>query len=234
MRVDPERKSVDMEKRDIDYMLQSYVRLYLFESKNAEPDVITFPMFQSAPHPYKKGVRVPIQYVPELSPIALDIAQDGVDIPEATPESEAAADKKEDEYNAMKARIAELESEVARASTVTADDLEQEEADKQFEEDTVEDATPSLARTAFAGIQTESAIAGISPDQPTPERLAKVKEPEGGALPPGTQSDYGGRRDSRDQNRIARDLMPEKEINEDEEREDSSIVERAKGSKKNG
>ena len=226
MRIDHERKSMDVEQRDIDYLLPAYVRLYLFQNKNEDPSTITFPMFRSVPHPYKKGVVIPIEYVPDTSPVAVEIKQDGADVPEATPETEAVADKKEADYDAMKARLAKLEAELAKARATTSEDLVQEEADKELEEDT---APVSPAKAAFAEQhKPASAIAGMSPDQPTPERLAKAKEAPGGTLPPGTPTDYGGNRDPRDFKRIAKDLMPEKDIKEEDEKPDNSFVERAK------
>lgn len=214
MRIDETRKSVDMEERDINYVLSSYVRLYLFQTRNQDPEVITFPMFKSVPHPYKPGVKIPVEYAPDISPIAIEITQDGADIPETTPEAEAEADEREDNYLATKARLAEVEAELAKLK-----------ADKK---EPVEEQPISPARAAFAKVESEPSEVVVDP--PTPERLAKAKMPDN-PLPPGTQSDYGGRRDPRDSKRIARDLIPEKEINEEEEKEDTELVDRAKGKK---
>lgn len=261
MRVDHDRKSMDMERRDIEYILPAYLRLYLFQMKNEDPDVITFPMFQSVPHPIKPGVQVPIEYVPELSPVASDIEQDGSNISPTTPESEAAADKKEAEYETMKKRIAELEAEVELVhhqssyeyanQNIEAGTLEKlkakeederqarlkpkgEVADKPEEAEVTEsqpevEEEPKLsAAQASLAAQTkpESAIAGVGDNQPSAERAAAAKEPDGGALPPGTPSDYGGKRDARDQKRVARDVKPDKKTNESEEREDEELDKR--------
>ncbi len=252
MRVDEERKSMDVEQRDMSYVLSAYVRLYLFQTKNEDPELITFPMFRSVPHPYKKGVMIPIEFVPGDSPIAVAIKEDGADIPEPTPESEAVADKKEESYDELKARLAEMEAELAKIrKDPTIDDLteppdEEHEPEPKPEESAQasQDAHKSQeslspAKAAFAEQQAEeaptpapediirqeqeSAIGAVG-EQPPPERVAQAKEPPGGALPPGTQSDYGGRRDPRDFKRIAKDLAPEKDIKEDEEIEIEKIT----------
>jgi len=237
--VNEEDKSAEIEPRDINYILSAYVRLYLFQSKNEDPERIILPMFQSVPHPYKPNVQVPIVYVPDTSPEALRIIHDGSNVPETTPESEATADDREAEYEAMKARIAELESIVEGGNMATAEDLEQEAADRQLEEDT---EAASLAQVALAAEREASRAAEEAltpaPDAamdsiaPSPERIAKAKQPDV-VLPPGTDSDYGGRRDGKaDQKQVAKDLMPRPDINEGEERDASDIVERAKGEKK--
>lgn len=95
MRINLVTKSMDMEERDFIYMLGSYTRTYLMGSKNEDPVEILFPMFRSIPHPTKKGVTIPVHYVPAMSPEALDIANDGKDIPITTQVDEVKADEKD-------------------------------------------------------------------------------------------------------------------------------------------
>jgi len=227
MRINQEQKSVDIERRDINYILPAYVRSYLFYAKNEDPEKIVFPMFRSVPHPHKPGVEVPIEYIPDDSPVAVEIAKDGDSIPETTPEMEAEADKNEDEYNTMKARIAELEEEAAENKMAVAAQFEVAGPDDTPPPPTIDPDNPpdiSPAKAAFAKQAVpESAIAEVSENQPTPERLAAAKSPDV-VLPPGTPSDYGGSRDKRDQRRVAKDIAPEKDINEDEEIEISNIT----------
>jgi len=211
MRVNREQKSIDIERRDINYILPAYVRSYLFFNQNEDPEKIVLPMFRSVPHPIKPGVEIPIEYIPDDSPIATEIAEDGKDIPEATPDTEAEADKKEEDYNALKARIAELEDEVTKQAEIIIDSQKQE------------NISPAKAAFAKATEEPESAIAGVSENQPTPERLAAAKAPDT-VLPPGTTSDYGGSRDKRDQKRVAKDIAPDKDIKEDEEVEIANIT----------
>ena len=47
MRINQENKSLDMEARDLNYILPAYVRSYLFYSKNEMPAKIIFPMLAS-------------------------------------------------------------------------------------------------------------------------------------------------------------------------------------------
>ena len=218
MIIDEERKAILMESRDINYILSSYIKLYMFGNKNETPEKIVFPMFRSVPHPHEPGVTVPVEYVPDDSPIAVEIKHDGSNIPETTPESEAKADDKEDEYKAMKAKIAELEEEVNKATPGINDQVQVE----------IKEVTPSKPGLDNAKKKKKTETLSVPP--PSAERLAAVKGPEKPA-PEGSQSDYGGRRDARDQQRIARDLRPEKEIKEEDEKEDDDLVEKVKGNK---
>ena len=220
MRINQEQKSVDIERRDINYILPAYVRSYLFYARNEDPEKIVLPMFRSVPHPTKPGVEIPIEYIPDDSPVATEIAEDGKDIPEATPDIEAEADKKEEDYNVLKARIAELEEEVAKGKDDTPP---LPLIDPANPPDIGEHISPAKAAFAKATEEPESAIAGVSENQPTPERLAAAKAPDV-VLPPGTSSDYGGSRDKRDQKRVAKDIAPEKDIKEDEEVEIDKIT----------
>jgi len=237
MRVNREEKAIDIERRDINYILPAYIRAYLFYNNNEDPEKIVFPMFRSVPHPHKPGVEVPIEYIPDDSPVAVEIAKDGDNIPETTPEAEAEADKKEEEYNTMKARIAELEDEVAEAKGepeyATPPDIGGNDAPSSkdvspakaaFAKQIAEELATGTEATGNEYAKPEPAIAEVSENQPTPERLAAAKAPDT-VLPPGTPSDYGGSRDKRDQRRVAKDIAPEKDIKEEEEIEIGSITE---------
>jgi len=107
MRVNIDAKTVDMEARDINYILPAYIQLYLFTSKNQDPDKIVFPMFLSVPHPSKPGVHVPIEWVPMTDPRVAEIAEDGSIVPEVTPEQEAALDAKDENVKELKQQVAD-------------------------------------------------------------------------------------------------------------------------------
>jgi hypothetical protein len=179
--------------------------MYLFQSKNEDPEVVIFPMYQSFPHPRKPGVMIPIQYVPDVSALAKEIKHNGADVPEPTFETEKKADKAEEDYNAAKKKIEELQDEISRLTVNAKTSVEQ---------------------------KPESAIAGVGP-QPTPERAAKAKKPDNFIEPGAGSTDYGtARRGSDDLRKAIKDLQPEKDIDEAEEKEDNTIVERAKKDKK--
>ena len=110
MIIDKNTGQIQIEPRDVDYILPQYVRSYMFFTKGADPVEIVFPMYSSIPHPSKPGVRVPIRWVPEIDPRAVEIVQDGGNVPEATEEQMAEADSKDNEVTTLKARIAELEA----------------------------------------------------------------------------------------------------------------------------
>lgn len=95
MRVSPERKSLDIEAREVNYIMGALIQNYLFVTKNEDPVEIIFPMFPAVPHPRKPGVMIPIRWLPPTDPIAIEIAKDGSNIPEVTPEEEAVLDAKD-------------------------------------------------------------------------------------------------------------------------------------------
>ena len=99
MRINKEDKQMEMERRDINYIFPAYLKAYLFYNKNQTPDKIIFPMFSEVTI---DGVKIPIEYVPELSNIAVDIKQDGADIPEVTSEKETELDMKDDAIKEIK------------------------------------------------------------------------------------------------------------------------------------
>lgn len=111
MRVNDETKSVDMEQRDINYILPAYIISYLFQSKNEDPVKIVFPMYASVPHPRKPGVLIPIEYVASDSSVAVEIAQDGSNIPEATEEEIRQIDEKENIIKEMKEEVTPVPDE---------------------------------------------------------------------------------------------------------------------------
>jgi hypothetical protein len=86
-----EGKQMEMEKRDMNYILTSYLRMYLFQSRNEDPDRIILPMFSEIPHPHRKAM-VKVVYVPENSPINAEIEHDGSNVPLTTEKDEEAAD----------------------------------------------------------------------------------------------------------------------------------------------
>jgi len=96
MIINTDQKQMQMEQRDVNYILPAYIRNYLFQSKNIDPVEIVFPMFSSVPHPRKPGVTIPIRWVPEISPEAIEIAVDGAGVAEATEEEIAVKDEADD------------------------------------------------------------------------------------------------------------------------------------------
>ncbi len=222
MRINADRKTIDIEERDVEYVMQAYVRLYLFNTKNAEPEKIIFPMFDKVPHPLIKGKFIPIEYIASTSPIAVEIVHDGSNVSKASEESITKADQAEKDYDKVKDVIEKVEADVHTPS---------------IDPDNPPDhLNVSPAKAAFAEPEKhQSAIAGVdSKTLPSPDRLAKAKEPPGGVIPPGQSTDYGGRRDSADQKRVARDIAPEKDISEEEEAQEKSADEIAQRAKNKG
>ena len=105
MRINSDNKTMDIEARDINYILPTYVRSYQFYSKNELPTKIIFPMFVSVK---AAGVDIPIEWVPPLDPVAVEIGKDGSNVAEVTEEQEAALDKKDAEIKRLRAEVEEL------------------------------------------------------------------------------------------------------------------------------
>src|SRR3990167_6836634 len=119
MIIDNVNKQIQMEARDINYILPPYIRQYLFYMKNEDHIEIIFPTFNSVPHPTKAGVRVTIRYVPELSEIAVSIARDGSSVKEIAPEAEAVLDAKDEEIKKLKEQLAVLSPRTGSDDTST-------------------------------------------------------------------------------------------------------------------
>lgn len=81
MRINLAKESMDMERRDFDFLLSAYMRSYLLESKSKAPKEVVFPLFQSVPHPYDEGIVIPVRYVKPGSAEAVDIEEDGSNVP---------------------------------------------------------------------------------------------------------------------------------------------------------
>lgn len=220
MRINSDNKSMDIEARDINYILPAYLRSYQFYSQNALPTKIIFPMFVSVK---VGGVDIPIEWVPPLDPIATEIAEDGKNVAEVTEEQIVALDKKDEEIARLKAELAqtgrggeerggEQQTEEDGGSTqatgekVTSEQLLDEAADLKLEEDTGGTPDVSPAKTAFA---TEPAKPTIPPTA-TPDR--QPKQPPGGDIGRGQGLSDMHPRDQRDQARTASDLKVEPSI----------------------
>lgn len=191
MRVNKENKSVDLEVRDWNYLLPAYVRQYMFLNKNEPPDKVVIPMVPSTPHPTKPGATIPVIFVAIDSAIAMEIAQDGSNIPEATEAEIAQVDEKEDEIKRLKAQV-----EALTGPTIDVSDVSIESAPEEPE------ATKSPAQKAFAK---------------QPQATAREPKLPDTVIPPGSSLDGMTPRDRRDQGRVAKDLRSEPEIDETEE-----------------
>lgn len=191
MRINRERKSVDIEERDIEFMLATYVRNYMFYSENEEPEKIIFPMFKSIVKSVNPEVRIPIEFVPIEGEVAQEIAEDGKDIPLATEAEIAAKDA--------------AEADLTPASEGTVLQPLVSEAD-----------APSVVRLSIEeamGTKKVSTDTG-TPNVTTPDRRPKAPDHP---APEGTLSDMGPR-DRRDQTRVAKDIAPQADVDEEKER----------------
>jgi len=98
-------KSIDIEARDINYILGAYIRSYMFLSKNQPPEKIIFPMYPVVPHPLDPNILIPIEYIPSTDQYATDLAKDGSNVPEVTPAEEKALDTLDEKIIEAKAEI---------------------------------------------------------------------------------------------------------------------------------
>jgi len=92
----------------------------MFYSKNVPPDRIIIPMYMFASTRYGQ---IPIQFVPEGGPAAVDIIEDGKDIPEVSPEQSDDIAAKDEEIKKLRAQVAAMSVgsvAVPNAKTVSA------------------------------------------------------------------------------------------------------------------
>ena len=235
MRVNKENKSVDMEARDINYILPAYVRSYLFYNQNELPEKIIFPMFPSVK---AGGKDIPIEYVPPMDEIATEIAEDGKDIAEITEEEVAVLDEKDEEIKRLKAEVEALTANGRREegrgsgedlgfedSTTTPEEAARGAKEQGIDADyeaAKADQPESPARAAFAGAEEGK------PEPATelpPDRIPK--QPPGGDIGPGVGPSDMQPRQRGDQTRTQRDLIDEPEIDEKEEKEFDQTVSRS-------
>lgn len=228
MRINQENKSMDMESRDLNYILPAYVRSYLFYSNNELPEKIIFPMFPSIT---VQGKEIPIEYVLPLDPVAIEIAEDSSNVPEVTPAQEAVLDEKDEEIKRLKEEVESLAKTPAiPLEAIDEKETEEHTAARLKEEVGGEPEPPSVsaARTAFAESteqpKTEPEVAESVPlTTPPPAQSLEVdrkpNQPPGGDIGPGLGLSDTHARDRRDQARTARDLADEPDINEAEEKE---------------
>jgi len=211
MRVNKETKSVDIERRDLNYILPAYIVSYLFNCQNEDPERITFPLYPSVPHPRKPGVMIPIEYVPPESPVAVEIKEDGSNVAEATEEQIRQLDEKEDEIKRLKE---ELDGLRAQESKLIESGALAEEASIPAEE-------VSAARAAFAEPEPVPHVdekVALPPEDAAHYVLDRQpRQPPGGALPPGTPLDDMQSRNTRLDSMVARDIAPQPDVNEEEE-----------------
>lgn len=247
MRINEENKSIDIEVRDINYILPAYVRSYQFYSKNEMPTKIVFPMFPSV----RVGdIEIPIEYISPLDPVAAEIAEDGKSVAEVTPEQEAILDEKDEENKRLRAEVESLttneqggeeggtqipepefvavpEDEKVEGLTPEEESYELAKADltpapedliRQQEEAALPDESVSPAKAAFA-----------EPDKPAVPAIDHdriPKQPPGGDIGPGLGLSDMHARDRRDQVQTARDLIEEPAIDESEEKDFDKEVKR--------
>jgi cobalamin biosynthesis protein CobT len=86
MRINRENNSIEMEPRDVNYILPGYVRAAQFHNQNKLPEEVVFPMFKEFPYrdpSTNKNVMVKIRWVEEDSEEAQSIISDGSNVKEA-------------------------------------------------------------------------------------------------------------------------------------------------------
>ncbi|MCK4414925.1 MAG: hypothetical protein KAY32_15430 [Candidatus Eisenbacteria sp.] len=238
MRINQENKTLDMEIRDVNFILPPYVRSYLFYSKNEMPTKIVFPMFAAVDilgadgqlHP------LPIEWIAPESPVAKEIAKDGEVVAEVTPEQEAILDKQDESVKELKAEFEpapegekveglteeEQTYEAARADQPTPapeDLIRQQEEDALAEQEAAMAAEAEAeAKAAAEHIESPAKAAfAESPATPPPTPERQPKQPPGGDIGPGQPLSGMGPRGSGDQIQTARDLKDEPDIKEEEQ-----------------
>lgn len=138
VRINREKNTVEMEPRDANFILPGYVKSFQFYNKNKLPTEITVPMFKSVPYRdpgTNKIVEIPIRYIEVETEEAVDIIEDGQNIPDA--ELTAA-----DEEQMIESELVGEPEEATALDVEIAEDLEMEEVEDDeppFEDEEVEE-----------------------------------------------------------------------------------------------
>ena len=212
MIADTERKQMQMEVRDINVFLPAYIRSYLYVSKNESPDKIIFPMFPTVPHPYDPSKRIPVEYYPMDSPIVAEIAEDGQDVKEATEAELDAKDAQEDRIKELTAKVKELEATTEERGGVVG-----QQDDLKF--DGLQALAPAPEDLIRQQQEAEPEPEPAPSKATTKPGLAPAREPRKPdvVIEPGAQLDGMQSRDRDNQKRIAIDIAPEPEVDEEKE-----------------
>ena len=222
-------KTMDMESMDINYMLGAYLVNYLFDSRNEDPKSVVFPMFPSFPHPKKPGVMIPIKWIAPDDPIALGIVEDGSNIPEVTPEEEAALDAKDEEIAKLEKEVVELESKPVEAVTEESSAIEEQiskdghifrstDRGASWTDLGEEPSKEAALEETLANVIKEEAktVKDIESGKQSEQADRVPKMPAGGDLGHGSPDGMGSR-DVRLDAKIAVDLKEDADVNEDKE-----------------
>lgn len=244
MRINYQNKTMDMEVRDMNYILPAYLRSYQFHSQNELPTRIIFPMFASVKA--ANGVDIPIEYVPPLEAIAVEIQKDGSNVAEVTPEQEVVLDEKDAEIARLKAELTQTgQGEEDAGGTQTTEgtghltskpNIQEVSKDTgEFEPVPEEEVTEGLSEEE----QTYEAAKADQPESPArkaftvgtgpahrPQPDRKPKQPPGGDIGTGQPLSDMHPRGRDDQRRTARDLKEEPSIDEAPEKEFGKEIKR--------
>ena len=229
MRINDKDKQMEIESRDINYILPAYLRSYLFFTKNVMPERIIFPMFPSVKI---DGLDIPIEYLPHIDPIVAEITTDGSNVAEVTAQQEAELDDKDEEIKRLKSELAELKppastewggealggkgSAVKEASFVKLKPATKSKAKSAFA-DAVGNSVHKVERARYEA--EDKRLKKIASSISKPELPArKPKLPPGGDIGAGLPLSDMHARDARAEKQMKRDLMSEPDINEAEEK----------------
>lgn len=168
MRANTIDKTMDMEARDLNYILPAYVRSYMYVSKNEDPKEIIFPMLESCPHPFKAGVTIPIRYVPALSPEAIEITVDGQDIAEALAEA-----AEESIHKVEEKRYAAKDEDIKATHDAVAGTDEPEEIGDHIEEEKIAEAD---AEAEAADLETDMTHLTEEPEPEIETELQQIED----------------------------------------------------------
>lgn len=188
MRINDKNQTIDMEARDLNFIMPAYIRSYQYYMKGEDPKEIIFPMFPSALS--ASGVWIPIRYIEPTSSLAGEIAKDGSDVPEVTEDEEEKLDAKDEAAKEVKEQIVEPEEKPTEQANM-----------KKLVED-----MDTVVKTIENGVKLEAT---------QPDRQPKM--PASGDIGPGTHPDSMGSRDIRADRQIVKDLTPEPSVDESEE-----------------
>jgi|TARA_Y100000310_G_C20697691_1_gene826914 hypothetical protein len=210
MRVNEERKSMDMEARDWNFIMPQYLKAYLYRSRNNLPKEVIFPMFTEVIDPNTQQ-KIPVRWIDPYSGVAQEIARDGRNVPEVTEEEEKVIDKVEETVAAAREEAVLPQPEAEPTPEPAVEEQIQSEVKEEPSTATAKPSRP--ADKAFG--DSKPPTYNVGTDQPPadrvprgPERPAEAGEQLSDMSPPSAE---------RDQRLAQRDMADEPDINEDEE-----------------
>jgi hypothetical protein len=216
MQINLEDQQAEVEQSDISKYLTSFLPGYLFYAKNEAPKVIVVPMITSVEHPHKeegkpKKPDIPVVWIPADSELSISRKEDAADIPDT---NERTAETMENMASAaQEATKPPAESLSTQPEDKPPDLALSASEDKSREE--LAQAEAAVKKSEEAVSAAKKALAELEKNKPVDRQPRQPTNP----IPPGSgiSPDDMHSRDQSMQKLVAKDIAPQKEVDESAE-----------------